>query len=311
MNDLFVKRKYLDISHRGNKSKQTYRLVRLFYCAAISLILISCANNSNQSSKSASPQSPAAIVTIENTEPESMFVESVSNENPIPEVLIIPKGYDIYQTYLDATNGRAPRATSGVIEGTILILNRGEMCPYAEEKCSVTPYPLDTGIVLIEEILEYTRYEDRPLNPVEASSESEGEVTGSEQNIGQGIEIERRSVPDFAVGQEVEARFLLTASPATVKYEPISPQVDSEAQSQPDPTVLEIEVITEGGELRSLEAHYPPIPRANGLPIFTIQIGNFQSPIEKLMPGLQEGARFRAKFDYTGILFIEEYELLN
>lgn len=45
--------------------------------------------------------------------------------------------------------------------------------------------------------------------------------------------------------------------------------------------------------------------------MFTTKIIEYPGISQKILPGLKEGDKFRAKINYCGTLYVEEYEVIN
>jgi hypothetical protein len=107
-------------------------------------------------------------------------------------------------------------------------------------------------------------------------------------------------------GQAVEALFLLTTRPAKARHLPISASEDTEPMLVTEPGAGD----TVAHSVEPGEAVFNPIPREGQYYLFTTRIGDYASPVEVILPGLDVGAKFRAQIRYDGILYVEEYELV-
>jgi hypothetical protein len=224
------------------------------------------------------------------------------------DMIIYPQEYSQYQAYLDVIGARPRAADTAIIEATVTSILTSDICPYHEEDCRIEPYPSDWGTVRVEKILDYAAYGEHPEG-AEAEQPDQPKDSGAENTAGHsGIEpaFEGRLHEPLQVGQEVQTQFVLTARPAKVRYVPaggsegIEPMQYTESGAG---EMVEHPVV-------SGEAVFNPISREGQYYVFTTNIGDYAAPVETVLPGLDAGARFRARIRYDGILYVEEYELV-
>jgi len=258
-----------------------------------------------------------------------------------------PEEYLIYQDYLDVIEGVSRHfhkniGDTGTIEATVISLRRDNICPYNEEKCRIEPYPLDVVRVRIDKIIEYTKYSEQTVeNPIEAMEKPTNEKEQSEEDQGEQVPgYEGKFVPKpklleydpLQEGQEVQAKFLLSARPVKVIYTSIPPKEEPEPSqlelgeeqaiivsedhttTAKEPSASNDSTITVSSGTINIEEHLPkvykPIPKEGDYFVFTTRIIEYPEISQKVLPGLKEGDKFRAKITYAGTLYLEEYELI-
>jgi hypothetical protein len=275
---------------------------------AILLLLAACTPGSSPST-AASPEPtavPPDIQTMEQGGEPSAPAQDISIA--APEMVIYPKEYAAYQQYLDVIKGRPSMADSAVIEGTVLSIQPGEVCPYQEEPCRIEPYPDDWGMVRVDKIFEYAPLVRQGSNPVEAQSSgvqlSEGQT--SPGYAGTGGQPSPAKYKPLQSGQEVQAHFLLTTRPARVRQ--LTTTASEGAGSAPSLESDAGQVVTHQAEPG--EPAFEPIPREGGAFVFSTLTTDARDPAELLLPGLTASARFRARVLYDGTLYVQEYELI-
>jgi len=242
-----------------------------------------------------------------------------------PAMVMIPEELVIYYDYLGVIGGKPRISDIGTIEATIISITKNEVCPDEIESvapeptdCSIEPYPKDTGIVRIDKIINYTPYSEQPVEHLEQSSPSGEEPSetalGYNGNGYRGEDLPKPKLPEYEPlqeGQEVSTHFLLTAGPAKVRYAPIP-------EPQPSPhgpmeSAQSKDIISEQNRSHKSESEekiFKPIPKDGNYYVFTTKYG-FPETIEKILPGLQVGSKFRAEIWYDGSLYIEEYEVVT
>ena len=211
--------------------------------------------------------------------------------------LFVPEEFVIYQDYLETIGGKPKIYDYGIIEGTLISLNKSEICPSSRdlEHCDIEPYPNDWGKVRINKILDYKSY---PRENLRNSS------------------LGTPNYEKLELGKEVLTHFLLTTRLAKVQtigiYVPSSPRfIKITIPSSPEFKT----------KTSFTEKFYKPIPKQGDLLVFTTNIfyqeidrfgftPRYETEIEKTLPGLQERDKFKAKIYYNGTLFVEEYEVI-
>jgi hypothetical protein len=220
----------------------------------------------------------------------------------------LPEEYLIFQGYLEAINASPSLAGSGIIEGTVVSLTLGEVCPYLEEECPIDPYPNDWGIVRVDRVLSETTLgggESESIIEQPAQSEAEGEtsISGS-----QGQELDSRSTNNISLseGQEVTTQFVLTARPVIVRYVPGNEfgatDFSNNLEGGADDTIKH--------PAQPAEIVFKELAQDEGVYIFTTKIGEENEEIRTNLPGLKVGTRFQAGILFDGILYINEYEII-
>lgn len=221
---------------------------------------------------------------------------------------IFPEEYLIYQGYLEAINARPAMADVGVIEGTVVSITPGEVCPYQEEVCPIEEYPNDWGIVRVDRMLSYSPSNGEEIEPIiEQPAEDEtGEEMSTSGSQGQDIIPKEQVLSIISKGQEVTTQFVLTARPVIIQYVPggkadlAGPSGNLEGGEE--------DTIEQPAQPREIE--YKPLPQDGSLYILTTQVGEVKEELQKKLPGLGVGTRFRADIQYDGILYIHEYEII-
>ena len=235
--------------------------------------------------------------------------------------MMIPEEFTIYQDYIEVINGKHGINDIGTIEATVISITNTEVCPdktdiFAPEpaECSIEPYPKDLGIVRVDKIINYTSYSEQSIEPM---IEQPGGGESPEGGATQGYESseypakpkpsERKEYESLQEGQDVQALFLLTARPAKIRYIPISESKGGmESAQESDNHEQDVSHV-----VAPEEKIFKSIPKNGNYYIFTTKIGNFPEIIEKNLPGLEIGSKFRAKIYYDGSLYVEEYELIT
>jgi len=215
----------------------------------------------------------------------------------------LPPEYEAYQAYLDVIHGKPGQSTAYTIEGTILSLLPGEICPYPQEICPIEPYPSDWGRVRVDGITSGAASSSAAAaEQPGAKSSGEGEAASAPYQ-GQDIQTGKAG-GDLQVGGEYDALFQVTSRPVIVQYLPLP---------TPGPAVTQAGGVLEGMEQAAPAAgEYPALPKEGITYVLTTQVGNFPGPVRKSLPGLQPGDRFRAQVWLSeGILYIAEYEILQ
>ena len=238
------------------------------------------------------------------------------------ELVMIPVEFVIYQDYIDAIGGKPGIRDIGTIEATIISITKTEVCPdktdpFAPEptECSIEPYPKDLGIVRIDRIINYTSYSEQTIEvptieqPSEEKSPEEEDITPAYE----GPEYPSKPKPSgrkeykpLQEGQEVSTYFLLTVRPAKVRYAPINESVGGMESAQ-ESVNFEQDI---SHVVKQEEKNFKPIPKAGIYYVFTTKYG-FPETIEKNLPGLEVGSKFRAEIRYDGSLYVEEYEVIK
>ena len=245
-----------------------------------------------------------------------------------PAMMMIPEELVIYLDYLGVIGGKSRISDIGTIEATVISITKTDVCPdkiepFAPEptECSIEPYPKDSGIVRIDKIINYTSYSEQPIEQLEQPSPSgeepseEGTTPGYKGNGYKGEDLPKPKLPEYEPlqeGQEVSTHFLLTARPAKVRYAP-TPESDpsprglmESAQSEDISSEQTVGVDYKSEQGKKI---FKPIPKNGNYYVFTTKYG-FPETVEKILPGLKEGDKFRAKINYCGTLYVEEYEII-
>lgn len=221
---------------------------------------------------------------------------------------ILPEDYLTYLCYLEAINGRPGRADLGEIEGTVVSITHGEICPHQEEDCRIEPYPNDWGIVRVDRVLALTPAsgEASELIIEQPAEKDEGGIASTSGSQGQDISTKEKTVPALTDDQEVTAQFVLTARPVNVRNVPGEEMVPSDGigirEGSGEDTVEQ--------PAKPLDTACQPLPQDKGLYTFTTKVGGVKEVVQKKLPGLEVGTRFRAEITYNGIMYIDEYEIL-
>ncbi len=233
-------------------------------------------------------------------------------EKPAGEIMIYPEEFIIYQNYLEVIGGKPGIADTGVIEATVMSIVKTEVCPYQEERCRFEPYPNDGGVVRVDKIINYTPYAERPAGPaVEQPGEAESESPGGKTSPGYegpAYQPKERRYEPLREGQEVQTLFLLTARPAKVRYVPMSESDEGYESLESGQPAEGAAQHTAEQPARPEEIVFNPLPKEGDLFVFTTKVGAFPSAIERVLPGLEAGSKFRAAIRHDGTLYVEEYE---
>jgi hypothetical protein len=240
------------------------------------------------------------------------------------EIAIVPEEFTIYQDYIKTIGGEHRISDIGTIEATVISITKTVVCPdkmdpFAPEptECSIEPYPKDLGIVRIDKIINYTPHSEQTVEPTikqleqqsEGKSSEEGETTPgyeSPEYPPKPKPSERKKYEPLHEGQEVQTFFLLTVRPAKIRYVPINGSKGGMESAQlPEDETQQ----TVSHQVEPKEKTFKPIPKDGNYFVFTTKIGNFPEIIEKNLPGLEVGSKFRAEIYYDGSLYVEEYEI--
>ena len=239
------------------------------------------------------------------------------------EIAIVPEEFTIYQDYIKTIGGKPVISDIGTIEATVISITKTEVCPdetdpFAPEptECSIEPYPKDFGIVRVDKIISYTPYSEQTIEPtIEQPSEGESPEEGETTPAYEGPEYPSKSKPPVGKeyetpqeGQEVQTLFLLTVRPAKIRYVPVNESVGGMESTQESGNINSGEDIIVVTPVKNI---FKPIPKDGNYHVFTTKIGNFPGIIEKNLPGLEVGSRFRAEIYYDGSLYVEEYEVIK
>lgn len=254
-----------------------------------------------------------------------------------------PEEYIIYQDYLKTIGGVSGINDVRIIEGTVISITKSEACPditdsFAPEpkECSIEPYPKDIGIVRIDKIIEYIPYSEQTIEqPVEEPSGAEEPSEGKTTPGYKGVDLPKPKPPEyeaFKIEQEVPTSFLLTTRPVKVRYVSIPPvgepepgphgAMESEFEQLSEEHIGEEPVkhpitprqepvehpLVPGEE--PVPKTYKPIPKEGDYYVFTTKIIEYPETSQKILPGLKKGDKFRAKINYCGTLYVEEYEII-
>jgi hypothetical protein len=224
------------------------------------------------------------------------------------ELVQIPVDFQIYQDYIEKLTGKRGISETGTIEVTVLSINRTEICPYQEENCSIEAYPMDTGLVKIEKIIQYTPV-SRQIEPgveqtTEVSLENKTIVPGYK-----GTEYPSKSKNEYLQlkeGQEYQALFLITTRPVKIRYEKINGSENGRESVQIPDNNTKI-----SHQSTPSEKTFKSIRKDGDYFVFTTKVGDFPTTIEKTFPGIEVGSRLIAEINFDGSLFIGEYEIKN
>ena len=244
-----------------------------------------------------------------------------------PAMMMIPEELVIYLDYLGVIGGKSIISDIGTIEATIISITKTEVCPdkiepFAPEptECSIEPYPKDSGIVRIDKIINYTPYSEQPVEQLEQPSpcgeepSEEGTTPGYRGNGYRGEDIPKPKLPEYEPlqeGQEVSTHFLLTARPAKVRYAPIpEPSQRDLMESAQSEDISSEQTVGVGHKSEPGKKVFKPIPNDGNYYVFTTKYG-FPETVEKNLPGLEVGTKFRAEIWYDGSLYVEEYEVIK
>lgn len=230
-----------------------------------------------------------------------------------PEFTIYPKEFSIYQDYIEVIGGKPSISDTGTIEATILSVTKSEVCPsLSNETCSIEPYPNDWAIIRIDKIVEYAAYSEKTAQqPVEQpdTTPTSGDVVSTPQN--RGIDLPRQT-PGYnrlQVGQNISAHFLLTVRPAKIRYVSIGETkggLESSRESVADQTQTASQSINSTYQGKTFES----IPKEGEYFVFTTKLVQPPETSQKTLAGLKAGDKFRAKVDYNGMIYVEEYEII-
>jgi hypothetical protein len=207
-----------------------------------------------------------------------IFGAPQKNQETETKKLFVPEEFVIYQDYLRVIGGKPKIFDVGVVEATIISINKSEVCAYKEKNCRVF-YPNDSGIVKIEKIESYLSYP-------------------------------KKNYKDLEEGKNVFTHFLLTARPVKIKYVTVYipkgmkdsfSEINLESSNQksnkifkPIPKENGYFVFTTKVFYQEIESDYLPSEKTLN---------------EKFLPGLKEGDKFKARIYYNGTLYVNEYEI--
>lgn len=261
----------------------------------LSLLITGCsAQNAETASSIDDTSSQENIAGAEPNIAPELSNDATQDENS--EIIEIP--YDVVgvEYYINAIGGNPGQAKTALIEASVLSLSDHTVCPLQEEVCSVTPYPLNTGVIRIEQVLEYQpNDESSDASELEDTAEAgDDSVQSSPQNLGIDVEEQKEDAQStlLSVGQEVEALFVFTSKPAIVRY-----------------TNLPEERLDDKEIAEDQAAAYYPLPQENGLYVFTLPSDALNESGEKRLPGLLVGDRFQAVVQFNGHLYVKDYSL--
>ena len=240
------------------------------------------------------------------------------------EIVIVPEEFTIYQDYIKTIGGKPRISDIGTIEATVISITKTEVCPdktdpFAPEptECSIEPYPKDIGIVRVDRIINYTPYSEQTVEPAieqpsEGGSPEEGETTSGYEGPeypSKPKSPERKEYEPLREGQEVQTLFLLTVRPAKIRYAPTNESVGGmEFAQELGNANSEQDIISHA--VTPEKKIFKPIPKDGNYHVFTTKIGDYPGIIEKNLPGLEVGTKFRAEIWYDGSLYVEEYEVM-
>lgn len=241
------------------------------------------------------------------------------NVQPTGEMMVYPKEYTLYQNYLQTIGeglSASPRYfDNGVIEATVISLRSADICPSATgETCNIEPYPNDYATVRIDRIVSYSPYAEQTVSqPVEQPSGIPSEDNGSSIPGNRGVDYPQQKVPEIArlqEGQNASTHFILTARPAKVRYVSVEPEnggLESQQTASRDSDLTQtVTHISEPGK-----KNFEPILKENGYFVFTTKIVPYPETIQKILPGLKVGDKFRANIKYDGAtIVVGEYEII-
>jgi len=236
------------------------------------------------------------------------------------ELMIVPEEFIIYRDYIRIIGGIPHVSDIATVEATVLSITKTEVYPCGtdpfapEPKLGSIAYPKHLGIVGIDRINNYTPYRDRILeHPIEQPTgnkvqekEAEKTVSGSKGPIGKYSSKKKKYRP-LQEGEEVQTRFLLTVSPAKIRYVPIITE-DTRESGRLSENFVPQKTVTHKVEGRRA---FKPLPKEGKYFVLTTKVGNFPKIIEKTLPGLKEGDKFRAEIYYDGSLYVQEYEMVT
>ncbi len=267
---------------------------------------------------------------------------ATTNVSPSGEMAEIPAEYAIYQDYLDVIEGESRHFQNikdiGTIEATVISLTKSEVCPYSEGECRIEPYPKDTGIVRIDNIISYTPYSEQTVQqPIEQRGQPTTRQPEEEKTTSQytGRDLPKQSIPEYTqLGeeQEISTIFQVTTRPVKVKYMTVyelrgAPEGEFiprslESDTNESDEVIEVPPVgkVNPSELPSPKKTYRSIPKEENYFVFTTKV--FYSEVkeepvpepevttEKIFSGLKKGDKFRATISYGGILHVNEYDIV-
>ena len=228
------------------------------------------------------------------------------------DIIIYPQEFVIYQDYVKTIGGKPRVSDIGVVEATVMLIRKNEICPDKTNattpestKCSVEPYPKDSGIVRIDKIINYTPYsysEEVTEQLNEGKSLEEGETTPGYEGPNYTSTPKPPEYEPLQEGQEVQTIFLLTVRPTKIRYTPFN-----ESKAGWESAQLESDQQTASHQLEPGRKTFKPIPKDGDYFVFTTKIGDFPETVEKILPGLKVGSKFRAEVYYDGLLYVKEY----
>ena len=175
----------------------------------------------------------------------------------------------------------AAPSDSGLVDLTIISLSKTDSCPAeldptmpGPEQCPVNTNPSDSGLVRVDNIVNYGRNPKATFEPL-------------------------------MLGDEVGASFVFSSRLAKVVHIPIA-VVDEGGTKELSGESKDRQVP------KSAPAEGQSIPREGNLYIYSIYSGTFDEQFETLLPSANEGNKIRAKVHFLdGRLSIGEYEALE
>ncbi len=268
----------------------------------------------------------------------SGWIKAKSYEGEIAWEPEYPEEYIIYRDYIETIKGVTSFSMrsiydTGIVKATVISITKSQVCsdttnPSALEpkKCSIEPYPKDTGVVRIDKIIDYITFSKYGAEqPLEQLGKEEPGRKGKITPGYKGKELSKSKFPEYKplqVGQKVSVNFLLTARAAKVRYVSVPPISESKQSEWPygrsegttslndtDYKQTVTHPIKPADKL--LPKTCKPIPKEGDYFVFTTRIIEYPKTNQKMLSGLKVGDKFKAKIHYSGILYVEEYEIIN
>ncbi|MCK4532901.1 hypothetical protein KAU39_03880 [bacterium] len=258
--------------------------------------------------------------------------EEIAWESEYPEEYIIYRDY--IETIKDVTSFfmRSIFDTE-IVEATVISITKSQVCPemtnpsaLESKKCSLEPYPKDIGVVRIDKIIDYITFFKYGAEQLFEQSSIEEPIRKGKTTAGyKGKELHKSKLPEYKplqVGQKVSVSFLLTARAAKVRYVSVPPISESKQSEQPhgrsegtislkDTDYKQTVTYPIKPADKLLPKTYKPIPKEGNYFVFTTRIIEYPKTSQKILSGLKVGDKFRAQINYDGILYVEEYEIIN
>jgi len=273
----------------------------------------------------------------------------IKGGEPLPvvgmlEISVIPPEHAIYLDYFDTIGLVGYPYDKGEVEATVMSITNSKVCPYDEEECSIDPYPKDIGIVRIDKIIDYSPYIPYSEPPVVEGPAEPGKQSGDNKPTpsyrGAITPIPKKQQPTYnplKEGQDVSTIFILTTQPSKIRYMTVyelrgGPEGDFLPGPLPgsveNDDIISKEIETGQATVTTVSINvselpgktYEPIPKEENYFVFTTKI--FYSEVEeapvpepevtteKILSGLKVGDTFRAKINYDGTLYVDEYEII-